>query len=312
MWVRVPLPSQRQKNRTIIFLTVFIRKFTVMNKINLNQFDWNKIQEIHNRGIYWANLPKTVNISLTVLKRAIKEGYFIKKLYKIKPSDETKQKISKGRKKYLNDNPDKHPWKMNNKFISKPCEIFKEKLKNKNIIFIEEYQPIKERYYSIDIAFPNKLVGIEINGNQHYNNDGTLKEYYLNRNNILIQNGWEIINIHYSVIYVNELINKIIEDIEKNSLNKYELEFYTKKHFELKRERKNVNKKKCIDCGKNISLNANRCKICKGIYDRKVKIRPTEKELVKLLGDNSFIKIGKIYGVSDNAIRKWAKTYNII
>jgi len=45
---------------------------------------------------------------------------------------------------------------------------------------------------------------------------------------------------------------------------------------------------------------------------RKVKNRPTKEELNKLLNNNSYVKIGEIYGVSDNAIRKWAKTYNII
>lgn len=209
-----------------------------MNKIDLNNIDWKKIQKIHDEGVYWIHLPKKVNISLTVLKRAVKEGYLIKRLHKIKHTSESKKKISNARKKYLKNNPDKHPWKMNNKFISKPCEIFKKKLKNANISFIEEYQPLIDKYYSIDIAFPNKLIGVEINGNQHYNNNGTLKKYYLERNNILNENGWEIINIHYSLIYVDKIINQLINDLKKFSLNEEEINFYTKQYFEIKQKRK--------------------------------------------------------------------------
>nr|MDA3779731.1 hypothetical protein [Bacteroidales bacterium] len=77
-----------------------------MNKINLNKFNWDKIQKTHDDGVYWVKLSKIFNVSLTVLKRAVKEGYLIKRLHKIKLSDETKLKISKGRKKYLSENPD--------------------------------------------------------------------------------------------------------------------------------------------------------------------------------------------------------------
>lgn len=39
---------------------------------------------------------------------------------------------------------------------------------------------------------------------------------------------------------------------------------------------------------------------------RKVK-RPTKEQLLKDLETNSFVAVGKKYGVSDNAIRKWLK-----
>lgn len=44
---------------------------------------------------------------------------------------------------------------------------------------------------------------------------------------------------------------------------------------------------------------------------RKVE-RPNKTELIKLLENNTYTKVGKIYGVSDNAVRKWAKRYCII
>lgn len=44
---------------------------------------------------------------------------------------------------------------------------------------------------------------------------------------------------------------------------------------------------------------------------RKVKDRPSKKELEELIKTTPFTTIGKKYGVSDNAVRKWAKNYKI-
>lgn len=44
---------------------------------------------------------------------------------------------------------------------------------------------------------------------------------------------------------------------------------------------------------------------------RKVE-RPSKENLKKLLETNTWTGIGRLYGVSDNAVRKWAKTYQII
>lgn len=40
--------------------------------------------------------------------------------------------------------------------------------------------------------------------------------------------------------------------------------------------------------------------------------KPTKTELIELIKTTTFVQIGKNYGVSDNAVRKWAKIYNII
>lgn len=47
------------------------------------------------------------------------------------------------------------------------------------------------------------------------------------------------------------------------------------------------------------------------IEHRKV-VRPTKNELMVLLKETSFCAIGRKYGVSDNAVRKWAKQYGIL
>lgn len=119
----------------------------------------------------------------------------------IRISPEGKTNMSKARVKFLHENPDLHPWKKSSKFKSAPCELVKEHLTNKDIVFIEEWQPLADKMYSIDIAFPDIKFGIEINGNQHYNKDGTLKEYYRNRHNEIVSAGWQLLELHYSIAY---------------------------------------------------------------------------------------------------------------
>lgn len=71
-----------------------------------------------------------------------------------------------------------------------------------------------------------------------------------------------------------------------------------------------VEKKYCIDCGIEISNTANRCNKCNQFLNRKVE-RPSREELKNLIRNQSFLSIGKQFGVSDTAIRKWCKSENL-
>ena len=64
----------------------------------------------------------------------------------------------------------------------------------------------------------------------------------------------------------------------------------------------------CLDCGVPIDDGAVRCRECSSLRQR-VSVRPSREELKKMIRTNSFIAIGKKYGVSDNAIRKWCDSY---
>ena len=129
-------------------------------------------------------------------------------------SEKTKNLLSQKRKKYLHENPDKHPWKKNSKFTSEPCEFLKDKLSSMGISFIEEYQPMKTRFFSLDIAFPDQKIGLEINGHQHYNKDGSLKSYYQERHDLIMGEGWNLIEIPYNQVYNEEIMRKIIQMIK--------------------------------------------------------------------------------------------------
>lgn len=66
----------------------------------------------------------------------------------------------------------------------------------------------------------------------------------------------------------------------------------------------------CCDCGKEISKQAIRCEICEKIKQRKVE-RPSRDELKNLIRTNSFVSLGKKYGVSDKTISKWCEYYRL-
>jgi len=54
--------------------------------------------------------------------------------------------------------------------------------------------------------------------------------------------------------------------------------------------------------------------VCSRLYlefeKRKVKI-PTKEELIELINTKPWLEIGRLFNVSDNAARKWARRYNI-
>ena len=64
----------------------------------------------------------------------------------------------------------------------------------------------------------------------------------------------------------------------------------------------------CCDCGVEISRNAKRCNSCAN----KNKIQDviiSREELKNLIRNKSFSEIGRLYNVSDNAVRKWCDKY---
>lgn len=68
--------------------------------------------------------------------------------------------------------------------------------------------------------------------------------------------------------------------------------------------------KYCIICGAIISSKATYCEKCAALQKRTV-IRPSREELKNLIRTKPFLQIGKDFGVSDNAIRKWCDSYNL-
>lgn len=72
----------------------------------------------------------------------------------------------------------------------------------------------------------------------------------------------------------------------------------------------------CIDCGEKITnkRGVKRCVKCfkkKQHENRKVVNRPSKEQLLEKLTKSNFVQVGKEYGVTDNAVRKWCESYGM-
>ena len=71
----------------------------------------------------------------------------------------------------------------------------------------------------------------------------------------------------------------------------------------------------CADCGAEIALDSTWCPKCAAKHNRACKVdkadRPNKDELLKLIMTKPFTEIGRMYGVTDNAIRKWCKSMGL-
>lgn len=205
--------------------------------------------------------------------------------------DETKAKISKNRKKYLQENPEKHPWKRHDRFKSVPCELVKKFLRTKGLNFVEEWAPLEDRFFSVDIAFPDIKLAIEINGNQHYNRDGTLTAYYQERHDLIESCGWIVLELHYSIVYNLEKLEAILDIKEQPDYTEYF------KQKELRKSRKTIS----MPRGQKVLLKTNE------------KWEPFKQLVID--SDIDFSKFGwvkkvaKLIGIKDQKVNSWMKRY---
>lgn len=112
-------------------------------------------------------------------------------------SDEHKKKISEGRKKYLNEHPDKVPYLINHhsKGDSYPEKYFKEVFDNENVEYKQNYY---QSGYFLDFAWPDKKLYLEVDGEQHYR-DKRIVEHDKKRTQKLLEDGWTcLIRIRWS------------------------------------------------------------------------------------------------------------------
>lgn len=124
----------------------------------------------------------------------------------------------------------------------------------------------------------------------------------------------------YSAIYKYGVENfkfDIIEECLPEELSKREQYWIESLHTLaptgynlLRADLKYTEPKRCPLCHKVIVSQANHCPECSHILQRKVE-RPDADTLQKLLYQYTFRKVGEMYGVSDKAIGKWCKAYNL-
>jgi very-short-patch-repair endonuclease/transposase len=263
-------------------------------------YDWSEIQKYYNDGNFWKDVSEKYKISIKTIRKyknlgllkernQLEQQKLVKSKRKTyKHSDETKNKLSIWRKKYIKENPDKIKW-IGNKSI--PSERFKEILTKNNIKFVEEFRPLEDRYFSIDIAFPDKKIGLEINGEQHYERDGKLKKYYQDRHDLIEASGWKLYEISHYLIFKSDFIDSILYEMKKNNLENVDYSFYIKDKKRVLCEcghKKAPCAKLCIDCYKKSLFRKDVCdcgnkkrypsKVCILCFRKKNK-KVSEKEL---------------------------------
>ena len=112
-----------------------------------------------------------------------------------KHTEKTKDHLSKVRKEYLLKNPDKVPYLLNHSSKRSYPEIYFTE------IFVDKYPNISIEHkvgtYSLDFAFPEFKIGIEIDGEQHYL-DKKVVASDIRRKEYLDKYGWEILRIRWS------------------------------------------------------------------------------------------------------------------
>lgn len=253
--------------------------------ITLNKTD---VENLWSQGFTIFKISHILNVSRYAVSKILKDNEIKPNKYNCKHTEETKLKLSLLRKQFLKNNPDKHPWRNNKKFKSVPCEKLKEWLKLNNIKFVSEYEShgVNGRLFSIDIAIPNKMIAIEVNGNQHYNKDGTLKQYYKEREDLLKNVGWSVYQIHYTMCFKLEEFKNLFENILTSSI---------KLNFDYENYTENRIKKDsfCKDCNKKIYKQSLRCDSCHRQYAKGKTRKPYKKrnKLASLSGIEPETKI---------------------
>ena len=72
---------------------------------------------------------------------------------------------------------------------------------------------------------------------------------------------------------------------------------------------------RCPECGKEICSESTYCRSCapkhRVVNDENKSKRPSKEILLEEIKDNSFVELGKKYGVNEASVRKWCKKYNL-
>jgi very-short-patch-repair endonuclease len=287
-----------------------------------SDYNWKVIQDYYDNNHTWKDVLNEYKIPNTALQKARKSGLFktrtigesLKVLSSLGKYDRSFLRASDYRKK-ISDTmtklhaEGKHPgwYHINSRKDrrSYPEQIFLRYLKNTDIYNkyrIEEKLPIWK--YFLDFAIIDLKLNIEIDGMQHYSTEDAIN-HDKKRNEYLRSNGWKIYRIKWNDFKNNakkemeELIS-YVSDIHNKSDRFYRLDniVIKPKYF-------------CKKCSKEVSKYSVLCNSCRGFNNRKAK-RPSREELLELTRTMPMVKIGRMFGVSDNAVRKWIESYKYI
>lgn len=176
-----------------------------VNKFKLGRKSWN------------YGLTKETSEGLRKQGKSYSDGVKSGKIIpsqKGKPhSEEHKRKLSENKIKWLKENPDKVPYKLNHSSReSYPERIFKETLINNNINnWVQEYC---NGIYRYDFAFPQVKLNVEIDGAQHLQEK--VKTIDIRRDKWSNEQGWTVLRftakeINKDVISCVDVLSNILQ-----------------------------------------------------------------------------------------------------
>lgn len=213
---------------------------------------------------------------------------------KFKHTEESKKIMREKRLEFMKNNPDKTAWRLSN--VSYPEKLFIEYVESngldKKYSIVREYSVFP---YFIDFAFVNQMVAIEIDGSQHLLPER--KESDDKKDKLLNELGWLVIRVSEKEIKINikEVFNTIILSLnEKPKVNNFKIGIVV---HPKKRQKKERNEFGFTE------------KQIQSIKSQRRVERPPLEELKKLIEKNGYRGTGKIFGLSDSAIRKWLESY---
>lgn len=167
-------------------------------------------------------------------------------------------------------------------------ECTKEKLNELEIYWIKYYNSFFEGY--------NQTLGGDFSSHNK-------KESVVQAFNLIVNTNLKFKEISMKCNLSYEMVQGINTGRYWNDGREYPIRGHIKK-----------DKNYCCDCGKEITINSKRCVKCEHIHRSNLSFKnlPVSKEeLSKLICNYPFTQIGKMYNVTDNAIRKWCKKYGL-
>ena len=213
---------------------------------------------------------------------------------RFKHTEESKKIMREKRLEFMKNNPDKTSWRLSN--VSYPEKLFIEYVESngldKKYSIIREYSVFP---YFIDFAFVNQMVAIEIDGSQHLLPER--KERDDKKDKLLNELGWLVIRVSEKEIKTNigETFNQILSILkDKPKINNHRIGLIVKPKKRQKKERNEFGFTE---------------KQIQSIKSQRRVERPPIEELKKLIETNGYRGTGKIFGLSDNSIRKWLESY---